>query len=42
MAKLGLRISEEADSKVRRALEVQIQAYMMALIGLRELSIPYI
>jgi hypothetical protein len=39
---MGLKISEETDSKVRRTLESQIQAYLMALIGLRELKIPYI
>lgn len=39
---MGLKISEEADSKLRRALETQLQVYLMALIGLRELKIPYI
>jgi hypothetical protein len=42
MAKLGLRISELPDSKVRSVLETHIQAYLMALIGLRELKIPFV
>lgn len=42
MAKLGMKINEEADSKVRRVLENEIQSYLMTLIGLRDLDIPYI
>lgn len=42
MVKLGLKISEEPDSKARSLLETYIQSYLMALIALRELKIPYI
>ncbi len=42
MARLGSRVSAEHDSKPKQLLEEHIQAYLMALIALRELKIAYI
>ena len=39
---MGMRVSEEPESRVRRVLETEIQAYLMALISLRDLNIPYV
>lgn len=42
MARLGSRVSGEPDSKPKQLLEEHIQAYLMALIALRELKIAYV
>jgi hypothetical protein len=42
MARLGSRVSSEHESKAKALLEEYIQAYLMALIALRELKIAYV
>jgi hypothetical protein len=42
MARLGSRVSGQHDSKPKQLLEEYIQAYLMALIALRELKIAYV
>lgn len=39
---MGSRVSGEHDSKPKQLLEEHIQAYLMALIALRELKIAYV
>ena len=40
--KLGLRVSEEPDSEAKQLLETYLQNYLMALIAMRDLKIPYL
>jgi len=40
--KLGLRISEEPQSRTKDLLETYLQSYLLSLIAMREVKIPYI